>query len=145
MLLWRISPFFDLNGQGGLMYSARWHFAGVPVVYLAESPAGALLEICVNSTVDDVPASFTLLNVVGPDLSVEEIALTFLPVGWVGVPETTRQIGTEWLKSHRSALLQVPSSLVPETANYLLNPLHPEAGLLQIERSYEYPFDLRLK
>src|SRR5580698_3227265 len=145
MLLWRISPFLDLNGQGGLMYSARWHFAGVPVVYLAESLAGALLELCANTIVDDVPASFTLLKVAGPNLSVEEIPLTFLSGDWVGTPEAARHIGTEWLKSHRSALLQVPSSLVPETWNYLLNPAHPEAALFQIERSYEYPFDLRLK
>jgi RES domain-containing protein len=139
MLLWRISPFLDLNGQGGLMYSARWHFAGVPVVYLAESPAGALLEICANTTVDDVPPSFTLLKIAGPDLPVEEISLARLPEGWTSAPEVTRQIGADWLKSYRSALLQVPSALVPETANYLLNPLHPEAGLLQIEHSYEYP------
>jgi RES domain-containing protein len=145
MLLWRISPFLDLNGQGGLMYSARWHFAGVPVVYLAESPAGALLEICTNTTADDVPPSFTLLKVAGPDLPIEEVALTGLPEGWTRVPEVTRQIGAEWLKSHRSALLQVPSALVPETVNILLNPLHPDAAEFQIERSYEYPFDLRLK
>jgi RES domain-containing protein len=145
MLLWRISPFLDLNGQGGLMYSARWHFAGVPVVYLAESPAGALQEICANTTVDDVPASFTLLKITGPDLPIEEISLTRLPGDWVSASEITRPIGSEWLRSHRSALLQVPSALVPETVNILLNPLHSEASEFQIERHYEYPFDLRLK
>jgi RES domain-containing protein len=145
MVLWRISPFHDLNGQGGLMFSARWHFAGMPVVYLAESPAGALLEICANSTADDVPPNFTLLKVNGPDLPMEEIALAGLSSNWVYTQEATRQIGTSWLKSQSSALLRVPSALVPETWNYLFNPLHSEAARFQIERVYEYPFDLRLK
>jgi RES domain-containing protein len=145
MVLWRISPFRDLNGQGGLMFSARWHFAGMPVVYLAESPAGALLEICANTTADDVPLNFTLLKITGQDIPMEEIALAGLSTNWVSAQEATRQIGTNWLKSRSSALLQVPSALVPETWNYLFNPLHPEAARFRIERSYEYPFDLRLK
>jgi len=145
MLLWRISPFHNLNGEGGLLYSARWHTAGLPVVYLAESPAGALLEICANTAVGDIPSQFTLLKVIGPDISVEKIALSDLPSDWVARFEFTRQIGTGWLESRRSVLLQVPSALVPETANFLFNPLHPDAALFQIEQIYEYPFDLRLK
>jgi len=145
MVLWRISPFHDLNGQGGMLFSARWHTAGIPVVYLAQSPAGALLEICANTVADDVPPTFTLLKIAGPDIPVDETALIDLPQNWIAGFEITRQIGTAWLKSRRSALLQVPSALVPETANFLLNPLHPDAALFQIERSYEYPFDLRLK
>jgi len=145
MVLWRISPFRSLNGQGGLLYSARWHTAGVPVVYLAESPAGALLEICANTAVDDIPSSFTLLKIIGPEISSEKITSTDLPSTWVTEFAVTRRIGTGWLESRRSTLLQVPSALVPETANFLFNPLHPDATLFQIERSYEYPFDLRLK
>jgi RES domain-containing protein len=145
MVFWRISPFRHLNGKGGLLFSARWHTAGVPVVYLAESPAGALLEICANAAADDIPPIFTLLKVVGPDITPKEIALNDLPSSWVTGFEITRPIGTAWLRDNGSALLRVPSALVPETANFLFNPLHPEAALFQIERSYEYPFDLRLK
>lgn len=145
MILWRISPFHDLNGEGGLLFSARWHTAGVPVVYLAESAAGALLEICSNTVADDIPGVFTLLKVVGPDITVEEITLTGLPHDWVSSFEITRRIGTAWLRDVGAALLRVPSALAPETANYLFNPLHPDAASFQIERSYEYPFDLQLK
>jgi RES domain-containing protein len=145
MVLWRISQFHDLNGEGGLLFSARWHSAGLPVVYLAESPAGALLEICANTSADDLPPTFTLLKIKGPDIPAEEILVDGLPSGWVTSFEFTRGIGTEWLKGQRSALLCVPSALAPETSNYLLNPLHSYAGLFSIEHSYEYPFDLRLK
>lgn len=139
MVLWRISAFYSLNGEGGLLYSARWHTAGVPVVYLAESPAGALLEICANTAAGNIPASFTLLKVVGPDLSPAKIALEQLPPAWVTELAVTRRIGTAWLQQRHSTLLQVPSALVPETASFLFNPLHPDSTLFQIERSYAYP------
>jgi RES domain-containing protein len=145
MVLWRISLFHDLNGKGGLIFSARWHTAGIPVVYLAESPAGALLEICANTVADDIPPTFTLLKVVGPDIPADEIARMEPPQNWVTGFESTRQIGTAWLRGCSSALLLVPSALVPQTANFLFNPMHPDASKFHIERSYEYPFDLRLK
>jgi RES domain-containing protein len=145
MILWRISPFHDLNGKGGLLYSARWHTAGIPVVYLAESPAGALLEICANTVADNIPSTFTLLKIIGPDITAEVIFLTDPPQNWFIEFDITRQIGTAWLRGGTSALLRVPSALVPETTNILLNPMHPDASQFQIERSYEYPFDLRLK
>ena len=145
MVLWRISPFLDLNGEGGRLFSARWHFAGTPVVYLAESPAGALLEICANTTADDAPPIYTLLKITGPKTAITEITLTQLLPNWIEQPEATRPIGTNWLTSQPTAILRVPSALVPETANYLLNPLHPDAAQFQIDRTYEYPFDLRLK
>jgi RES domain-containing protein len=115
------------------------------MVYMAESAAGALLEICAHTPAEDVPKSFTLLKIVGPEIAYGEITASELPADWVGLPEITQQIGSVWLESQKSSLLRVPSALVPETANCLLNPRHPEAALFQIERSYQYPFDLRLK
>jgi RES domain-containing protein len=145
MVLWRISPFHDLNGEGGRLFSARWHTAGLPVVYLAESPAGALLEMCVHTTADDLPISYTMLKVRGPENPAMEISAIHLPSNWVQDESATRRFGTEWLRSATSALLRVPSVMVPETWNVLLNPLHPQAKEFVIEHVYEYPFDFRLK
>jgi RES domain-containing protein len=55
MILWRISRHRDLSGAGGMRAAGRWHEAGRPVVYLAESPAAALLEVCVHTSANDVP------------------------------------------------------------------------------------------
>lgn len=115
------------------------------MVYMAESAAGALLEICAHTPAENVPPSFTLLKITGPDIEFETVAHSGLPKDWISAPHTTQQIGAEWLTSYRSALLQVPSALVHETVNILLNPLHPDAALFEIDHSYEYPFDLRLK
>jgi len=115
------------------------------VVYLAESPAGALVETCAHTSANDIPPSYTLLKVTGPDLPFNEISMERLNDEWKIHVEITRSLGSEWLKGRKSALLRVPSALVPETMNYVLNPLHPDATLFQIEKSFVYPFDARLK
>jgi RES domain-containing protein len=145
MILWRISRHLDLKGRGGILFAGRWHHAGVPVVYLADSPAGALLETCVHTSANDIPPSFTLLKIAAPDLAIDAMTIASLGAGWPERVEVTRELGWAWLKRGSSALLRVPSALVPETANYLLNPLHADARHFQIEDSFVFPFDARLK
>jgi RES domain-containing protein len=146
MVLWRISRHRDLKGEGGLRASGRWHLRGHPIVYLAETPAGALLETCVHTSANDIPLSFTLLRIAVPkEISYERLDYSKLPPDWIDNAEMTREVGTSWLRSPRSALLCVPSALVPETFNVLLNPLHSDAGLVKIESAYAYPFDSRIK
>ena len=145
MLLWRISRHRDLNGVGGLRASGRWHHRGLPIVYLAESPAGALLEACVHTSANDIPPMYTLLAVRANELTQIPMLDATLEPNWIEQLETTREIGWTWLRSMRSVMLRVPSALVPATFNVLLNPLHPEAIHIQIESAYEYPFDPRLK
>jgi hypothetical protein len=82
MLLWRISRHRDLSGMGGLKAAARWHYAGHAIVYLAETPASALLEVCVHTSATDVPPAFTLLKIKGPDLEVPSITIDTLPKDW---------------------------------------------------------------
>src|SRR5215470_3340942 len=146
MELWRISRHRDLKGEGGLRASGRWHLRGHPIVYLAETPAGALLECCVHTSANDVPPGFSLLRVLAPkEVSLEQFDLSALHRKWVDEIELTRKAGTEWLRSGRSALLRVPSALVPETFNLLLNPLHKHAELIEIRAAYDYPFDPRIR
>lgn len=146
MLLWRISRHRDLTGSGGLHASGRWHDRGLPIVYLAETPAGALLETCVHTSANDIPPTYTLLAVRADEqLRVEELDFHVLQPDWMDHLEGTREIGSAWLRSSRSVLLRVPSALVPATFNVLLNPVHPEGGRIRIESVYTYPFDPRLK
>lgn len=145
MVLWRISRHRDLSGTGGLRAPGRWHYAGRPIVYLAESPAAALLEVCVHTSANDVPPEFSLLRVEGPDSQVPSIRRQDLPRGWRDRMEVTRQLGTAWLEKGESVLLRVPSALVPETANFLFNPLHADAARFRIAETFTYPFDVRLK
>ena len=145
MVLWRISRHKNLTGIGGLRAGGRWHHPGHPIVYFAESPAGALLEVCVHTAANDVPPEFTLLRIEGPDLRFISIKDSDLPPDWPARPGITRDIGTAWLQQRETALLRVSSAIVPQTANFLLNPLHSDANQLRITEALQYPFDTRLK
>ena len=144
--LWRISNHRDLTGAGGLRYSARWHSAGHRVVYLAESAAGALIEVLVHLELDetDLPPAYTLLRVAVPP----EVAAVNLPVptddAWKAEVMVTRALGDDWLKTGRSALARVPSAILPDTFNLLLNPQHPQASLIGIVEATSARLDPRL-
>jgi RES domain-containing protein len=145
MVLWRISRHRDLSGTGGLKAAGRWHYAGHPIVYLAETPAAALLEVCVHTSANDVPPEFTLLRIEGPDVEAPSIRIDDLPEEWRTRLEATRDLGTAWLEKNESVLLRVPSAIVPETLNCLFNPSHPKAAKFRIVEALAYPFDARLK
>jgi RES domain-containing protein len=145
MFLWRISRHRDLRGIGGLKAAGRWHYAGRPIVYLAETPASALLEVCVHTSANDVPPEFTLLKVEGPDLDVPSIGVDTLPKGWRTDLEITRDLGTSWQEKNQTVVLRVPSAIVPQTMNCLFYPAHGRAGEVSIVDAIAYPFDERLK
>lgn len=129
MILWRISAFPDLSGRGGLFAPGRWHHAGHPVVYLAESPASALLEVLVHLEVDpeDLPNHLRLMRIDIPEIVAASIHHPKLPDDWLEHNDLTRGIGDAWLRGRDTALLQVPSAIMPHTRNWLLNPAHPLA------------------
>jgi len=140
MILWRISRHRDLSGAGGLKAPGRWQYAGQPVVYLAGTPASALLEVCVHTSANDVPPEFTLLRIEGPNIKIPIIRPEKLLQDWHTNQTTTRDIGTAWLRKNGSVLLQVPSAIVPETENFLFNPSHPDAAKFRIVEAFLYPY-----
>ncbi len=145
MVLWRISRHRDLSGTGGLRAAGRWHYAGRAIVYLADSPASSLLEVCVHTSANDVPPEFTLLKIGGPEIDTPSVRTGELPDDWRARVEVTRDLGSAWLERNESVLLRVPSVIVPETMNYLFNPSHPDAAKFRIVESIAYPFDPRIK
>jgi RES domain-containing protein len=145
MILWRISRHRDLSGIGGLRAAGRWHHAGHAIVYMTETPASALLEVCVHTSANDVPPEFTLLKIEGPNVETLVIEIDTLPKNWQTQLEVTRDLGSTWLEGNENVLLRVPSAIVPETANFLFNPSHKLAMTFRITDAFPYPFDLRLK
>jgi RES domain-containing protein len=146
VILWRVSNYATLDGVGGLLVSGRWHTKGRPVVYCTLNPSTVLLETLVHLEIDseDRPERFQVLRIEGPEtLSQERIETAILPAGWANDIAVTQSTGDRWLAEERSLLLAVPSTLVPETWNMLVNPRHAEAGLLKITKTYEHAFDAR--
>ena len=147
MILWRISEHATLDGGGGLSVSARWHTAGRRIVYCAPNPATALLEVLVHAEIriENVPVSLRYLEIEAPDsLAIEEVDTSGFGQSWRTDLEATRRAGDRWLQSPRTALLRVPSVIVPETWNVLINPRHPESGQIRIVRGHSHGIDLRL-
>lgn len=147
MILWRISNHADLLGIGGLYASARWHTAGQPIVYLAESPSSALLEVFVHLEIDEDhrPDSYQLLKIEADDsLPFETIDLASLSSTWMSNELETQSRGDAWLSAKRTLLLRVPSAITPETWNWILNPRHPDSAKVRIIQSAIRAYDTRL-
>lgn len=147
--LWRISNHSDLKGMGGERTSGRWHTAehGKRIVYLSEHPALALVETLANLRGSPMlfPDQYQLLQVsVATGVPVGELPAHALSAGWEQDAPHTRAQGDAWLRAAKSPLLRVPSATAPESANYLLNPLHPEASRVTIAWSRWVSYDKRL-
>jgi RES domain-containing protein len=138
MIAWRLCrrPHADLSGEGARRFGGRWNSVGRPVVYLAEHPALAALEVRVHLDLpfELLPADFVLVRVLVADASEASVA----------ADEASVATGDAWLSEARSAALRVPSVLVPHAWNILLNPRHPEASEALIETIEPFGFDPRL-
>lgn len=136
---WRIcrAPFADLSGEGARIHGGRWNQPGLTVVYLAETAALAVLEVRVHLDLspDLLPDDYVLSRVALDGLAVERVD---------DLPPDTAAYGTDWLRSVRTPILSVPSLIVPESRNLLLNPAHPEANGARITGSRAFSFDRRL-
>lgn len=75
---------------------------------------------------------------------IEKIMPGDLPANWRGQPPSTKHVGDPWFKQYRSAVLELPSAIVPIEINYLLNPIHPDFKTITISKPMPFSFDLGL-
>jgi RES domain-containing protein len=149
MILWRLTrrPHADLRGRGGELADGRWHTRGRPVVYGASTAALAALEVRVHLDLpfDLLPDDYVLMRIAGPDDMVRIVEPDDLHEGW-HAPENQlcRPIGDAWLAERASALLLVPSAIIPFEQNVLINPLHPESAQLSLSEITPFGWDSRL-
>jgi RES domain-containing protein len=153
--LWRIAvdaPGYladDLSGKGAETTGGRWNAVGRPAVYAATSRALACLETVVHLNSGGLPLNRYLVEIVIPAPvwnAAQSHGPTSLPVGWDADPasRTSVDFGTQWLQAKTSALLIVPSVIVPEEANILINPLHPDSGAVTATKIRKWLYDPRL-
>lgn len=138
MQAWRLCrrPYADLTGEGARRFGGRWNSPGRAVVYLAEHPALAALEVRVHLDLpfELLPADYVLLGVFVPDRLIAEAEAS---------PDTVA-VGNAWVAAGKSSALRVPSVLVPHAWNILLNPGHPDAGAAAVRTVELFLFDPRL-
>ena len=133
------------SGEGARRYGGRWNRKGVPVVYSAGSLSLAMLEMLVQ----DQPLRARYVTIpaeIPAGLKIDRVDIDRLPADWrdPAALETLRTIGSEWAAGLASAVLALPSAIVPAETNYLLNPRHPELGQIVIGELQGLVTDLRL-
>jgi RES domain-containing protein len=136
-----------LSGKGGLVTAGRWHARGTRVTYASGSLSLAALEVLVHGSVAVLPADLMQVQVHIPDdLPLKEIAVSSLPRNWRAypAPPSLQAIGGEWLRSAETAVLRVPSAVIPSEGNYLLNPAHEDARRIRVVQVEKFILDPRL-
>jgi RES domain-containing protein len=139
----------DLSGQGAEKTGGRWNRKGTPVVYASGSIALAYLETIVHlSGLDPLPLNRYLIKIDIPAAAwkARTIFDTAMHVGWDALPAGLVSLdwGTEWLRSCKSLVAEVPSIVVPDEFNILINPRHPDAENLIAKKIRRWNYDARL-
>jgi RES domain-containing protein len=150
MKAWRLSRFDSaqrtFDGEGARLFPGRWNSRGVHVVYASEHLSLATLEVLVHVRIDQVRVAFHAFEITIPDALVEVVADEQLPRGWdaAAIARATREFGSSWAREGRSVALSVPSVIIKQERNLVLNPLHPDVVKLEIARPTRFRFDERL-
>ena len=131
------------SGEGARLYGGRWNSAGVSLVYTSSTQALAALESLVHLNPPVIFKYAAIPLEFEADL-VEKV--TALPPGWANspAPPSTRALGDLWAKEARSAVLELPSAIIPGESNVLLNPAHPDFKKIVIGKHVPFSFDPRL-
>jgi RES domain-containing protein len=146
--VWRICrrrhrPF---DGEGARLIGGRWNHPGTALVYTSGSLALATLELLVHVDTDLAPPGLVAVAAEVPDDLIEILDSAKLPKNWrkYPAPEELKDLGTGWIKRGSSAVLAVPSAVVPSERNYLINPKHADFARIAIAPPVPFEFDPRL-
>ncbi len=138
-----------LSGEGARLGGGRWNHVGIPVVYASESLSLAALELFIHFTRKDITITKSLLAIPVkiPDLiKVIDVSVKDLKPGWELSPpgDFTKDLGTAWVKEGLSAILRVPSAIVPEEHNLVINPKHPDFSRIALGAPRPFALDERV-
>lgn len=141
MKIWRISNHEDLSGIGGTFASGRWNHLGSEIVYCSDHPSTCLLELLVRLNPDVMPTGYQLLEIdISDSVSIDDAKL---PDDWETNVEITRDYWQDFQKTNHHAILKVPSVLLPQSFNFLLNPKHPDHSGIRIVEAFHNIVDER--
>jgi RES domain-containing protein len=150
MLLFRIGATRYANvlsGEGAKLFGGRWNHPGTGCIYTAESRSLALLEYTAHARIDLIPRNLSFVTIDVPDTSIMEFSEGDLPGNWKQFPHPneTRNFMTKFLKENKHLIYKIPSAIIDEEWNYLINPAHKKFDSVHIVEIKDYSYDLRLK
>ncbi len=134
----------DLSGTGSKLFGGRWNFAGIAVLYATENISLSALEILVRADKNNIPPDYMLLKIEVPDsLLLTSISKSKLKKGWKEDLEYSQFIGSEFIKNNSNLTLKVPSAIVDEEHNFIINPAHTDFKKVKIKSVSKFYFDKR--
>lgn len=133
------------TGEGARLYGGRWNPAGTRATYVSATRSLAALEVLVHQAERVPSGSFLFFEVRFQESLVTKVSENDLPANWRTFPpqKSTVEIGGDWIAAHASAVLEVPSILIPEESNFVLNFEHPRAAEIEIRKPQLFSFDPR--
>ena len=134
----------DISGEGSRIYGGRFNPIGLATLYTSENISLCILEILVRASKTTSPDNYTLISIEITDNGISKIQLKKLKKGWQHDLDYTQGIGEDFLKENQSFCLEVPSAIVPQENNFLLNPLHPDFKKVKILSTELLELDKRL-
>jgi RES domain-containing protein len=132
----------DLSGTGAFLYGGRWNSPGVNMLYTAENNVLAAFEIALRIPLDQISKNYVMVPLTLPD--TEEIPEPVLSKQWYKELKTTRGIGDGFIRDGKHLLMKVPSALISDSFNYLLNPKHELVKKIRVMEPKSILFDKRL-
>ncbi|MFC0182815.1 RES domain-containing protein [Pseudarcicella hirudinis] len=135
----------NLRGSG---FAARWNSNGVFMCYSASSRALACLEMVVHLTGDRLASPFKITVIDIPDeVAIKKINPAYLPADWTDFRQydVCQAIGDDWIKSFETCILQVPSAIIKNEYNFLINSQHQDFQKIKVVEIEDFTFDSRLK
>jgi RES domain-containing protein len=150
MLLYRIGStkyIKDLTGEGAKLNGGRWNHVGTPCIYSAISKSLALLEYTAHAKIHLIPRALSFVTFEVPEHSIETYTTSLLPGNWKEFPhpKEARDFGTKFLTNNKFLVYQLPSVLIEDEMNFIINPSHSDMKLVKIIDVKDYAYDLRLK
>lgn len=150
MLVYRIAKMKyleDLTGTGARLYGGRWNHEGYEMLYTSENLSLAVLELLANQVRDLLDDTYGYIQIEIPDSNATlKFNPELLPTNWRNgiYAEETLQFGTNWLNQQSSLALQVPSAVLKQESNILINPNHPDAKTIRIATRGKLELDGRI-
>ncbi len=137
----------DLSGEGARLYGGRWNRVGDPMLYFSENLSLSLLEIIVHIEFAQIPLDYSFIEVDIPDMAIKKVqSIDFIKSDLSSEASITQfqMFGSEWLKKRAELAMMVPSTVLQQENNILVNPNHLDFGRLKIIRKEKLQLDPRL-
>ena len=135
----------DISGNGAALYGSRWNSKGKRLLYTSQFISLSILESLVHLKIKEIPSTQYLLHIELPDdIEIAEISYKKIKINWREETEYTQWLGNNFLQNNQSLIMKVPSAIVPQESNILLNPMHARFKKVKIVLSELLELDKRL-